>query len=207
MSAKKDKQKIHIIKYTNTLQPSDSRTPVCPCATVINNNTSPVTWQSFNIVSILCIGANASVFYHFPATDLLCIITFSDSHVSFAQVLTSFATLSRSSSAILSSKLCWRTQARCCSCCSSCSMDLIWKAETFSQCKRGETVLRCVKRQLFILLKWVYPSALLLRCPWHAAEHKAWKLSPSRGEALEGLRMNSSQVGQLRSNKTHTPFF
>lgn len=123
------KTNIHIIKYTNILQPTDSRTSVCPCTAVIKSNKAPVTWQSFNIVSILCISAKASVCYHVPAADLPRIITFSDSRVrltaSFVPILTSFATLSRSSSAILSSRLCWRTQAWCFSCCSSCSTDLI----------------------------------------------------------------------------------
>lgn len=50
------KTNIHIIKYTNILQPADSTTPVCPCVAVIKNNTATVTWQSFNIVSILGFG-------------------------------------------------------------------------------------------------------------------------------------------------------
>lgn len=47
------KTNIHIIKYTNIPQPADSTTAACPCAAVIKNNTATVTWQSFNIVSIL----------------------------------------------------------------------------------------------------------------------------------------------------------
>lgn len=42
----------------------------------------------------------------------------------FAYWLTSFSTLAMSSSAILSSKLCWSTQTRCCSCWSRCSMNV-----------------------------------------------------------------------------------
>lgn len=56
----------HIIMYTNTLQPSDTRTPVCPCAGVIKNKTATVTWQSFNIVSILCIGVLSRSSHRFP---------------------------------------------------------------------------------------------------------------------------------------------
>lgn len=52
--------------YTNILQPSDSRTPLCPCAGVIKNNTATVTWQSFNIVSILCISVLSCSSHRFP---------------------------------------------------------------------------------------------------------------------------------------------
>lgn len=74
-------------------------------------------------------------------------------------------------------------------------------------CRMCVCLCVCEVVTVFILLKWVYPSALLLRCPWYAAERIVWKLSLSRGEALEGLQMKSSQVGQLGSNKTHTAIF
>lgn len=75
--------------------------------------------------------------------------------------------------------------------------------KTFKQTGQDCAAYVCEVVTVFILLKWVYPSALLLRGPWYAAERIVWKLSLSRGEALEGLQMNSSQVGQLGSNKTH----
>lgn len=74
-------------------------------------------------------------------------------------------------------------------------------------CRMCVCLCVCEVVTVFILLKRVYPSALLLRCPWYAAERIVWKLSLSRGEALEGLQMKSSQVGQLGSNKTHTAIF
>lgn len=56
---------------------------------------------------------------------------------------------------------------------------------------------------VFILLKEVYLSLLLVQCLLSEAGHITGTLSLSRAEALEGLQIDSSQVDLSRSIEIH----
>lgn len=215
----KRKPNIHIIrKYTNTLQPLRLKDCLSAHAGVIKNNTAPVTCQ-FYYSRRSCTSVQRYRCFIRSQPQIHC----ASSHFQTAPVDENELHLLRLSHPVpLSPGPAQR------SCHPSCAGEhkpgaalaaalAPWRwSKKYADIsnKLGKNVPRvcvcmCVWEAVpvFILLYWVYPSAPSLRCPWYAAERIVWKLSLSRGEALEGLQTSSSQVGQLGSNKTHIAIF